>query len=50
MIPAHNYAAFLVATLDSVVSQLTGEMELIVVDDGSTDTTALILADYVVPN
>ena len=50
VIPAHNYAAFLVATLDSVVSQLTGEMELIVVDDGSTDTTALILADYVVPN
>lgn len=46
VIPAFNYAHLLPRCLDSVLGQLAGDMELIVVDDGSTDATALLLAQY----
>lgn len=46
VIPAYNYAHLLPRALDSVLGQLSDDVELIVVDDGSTDNTAAVLADY----
>ena len=41
-----NGATALPATLDSILAQTERDFELIVVDDGSTDATSAILADY----
>lgn len=41
-----NGAATLAATLDSIVEQTERDFELIAIDDGSTDATPRILADY----
>lgn len=46
VIPTYNYAALLPFALDSVVEQLASDIELIVVDDGSTDETADVLARF----
>jgi peptidoglycan/xylan/chitin deacetylase (PgdA/CDA1 family)/SAM-dependent methyltransferase/GT2 family glycosyltransferase len=46
VIPARNAAATLAETLDSVLAQTEQDWETIVVDDGSTDTTAAIIASY----
>jgi glycosyltransferase involved in cell wall biosynthesis len=45
VIPAHNAQRFLGRTLESVASQTHRELEVIVVDDGSTDRTAEIVRD-----
>lgn len=42
VIPVHNGERFLAATLDSVVRQRCDALEIIVVDDGSTDGSAAI--------
>ena len=42
----YNGAAMLAATLDSILGQSVGDFELVVVDDGSTDETPSILADF----
>lgn len=42
----HNYGRFLRETLDSVLSQAGEDVELLVVDDGSTDDSRDILASY----
>lgn len=46
VIPAHNSAAYLAATIDSVFAELPSASEVIVVDDGSTDGTPAILDVY----
>lgn len=46
VIPAYNYAHLLPRALDSVLGQMADDVELIVVDDGSRDNTAEVLADY----
>ena len=45
-IPTYNYARFLDAAIQSVLKQTTGDWELIVINDGSTDNTAEILEPY----
>jgi len=44
--PTFNAAAFLPATLESVLSQSYPAVQIIVVDDGSTDETASVLARF----
>lgn len=44
--PAYNQAAFLRDTIESVLSQDYPNIEYVVLDDGSTDETPKILAEY----
>jgi glycosyltransferase involved in cell wall biosynthesis len=44
IVPCHNAAPYVSATLRSVLAQEGAEMEVIVVDDGSTDGTAEVVA------
>jgi len=46
VIPSYNRAALIGATLDSALQQRLPFLEIIVVDDGSTDRTAAVLAQY----
>src|SRR5260370_151977 len=41
-----NGEAFLPQALESILGQTFGDFEFIIIDDGSTDTTAQILSDY----
>lgn len=43
IIPAYNAEKFIAKTLESVLSQTYQKLEILVVDDGSTDTTAEIV-------
>ena len=42
----HNYAAYLPAAIDSVLAQTYPHVELVVVDDGSTDDSRGVLEQY----
>ncbi len=47
VIPCYNYGEFLAEAVDSVLSQSIQDFEIIVVDDGSTDSvTTRLLADF----
>lgn len=46
IIPAHNVQRFVGRTLDSVLTQTHRALDVIVVDDGSTDNTADIVQDF----
>lgn len=46
LIPAHNAAATLAATLDTLVEQTYRDFDVLVVDDASTDDTAAIARQY----
>jgi len=46
VIPCYNAATFLRETIDSVLSQTRPALEVIVVDDGSTDDSAAIAESY----
>ena len=44
VITTYNYARFLPDALDSVLAQSHRDLEIVVVDDGSTDATAAVVA------
>lgn len=46
VVPAHNAASTLGEALDSIVAQTCTSWEAVIVDDGSTDGTAVIADDY----
>lgn len=46
VIPAFNVEAYLAQCLDSVISQSYANLEIVIVDDGSTDSTLKIAHDY----
>ena len=46
VIPCYNAQKYLRQCLDSVVNQTLRDIQIICVDDGSTDNTPLILAEY----
>lgn len=46
VVPTYNRAHFLPATIDSVLAQSFEDLELIVIDDGSTDATTDIVSGY----
>ncbi len=46
VLPIYNGEPFLAAALDSVLEQTYDKLEIIAVNDGSTDGSALVLGDY----
>ncbi|MGH7494683.1 MAG: glycosyltransferase [bacterium] len=46
IVPTFNRSAFLREAVDSVLNQTSGDLELIVVDDGSTDDTVALCVGY----
>ena len=46
VIPAHNSRQYIRPTLDSILAQKHRPLEVVVVDDGSTDGTAQIVCGY----
>lgn len=46
VIPSYNYAQYLPEAIDSVLAQTYPKIEVIVVDDGSTDESILTLKQY----
>ena len=46
IVPAYNYAHLLPRALDSVLAQWAEDIELLVVNDGSQDNSAEVLAEY----
>lgn len=46
IVPLFNHARYIAATLDSVLAQSLPALEIVVVDDGSQDDSAVIAAHY----
>lgn len=46
IVPAYNVAPYLRKCLDSIISQTCADMEVLIVNDGSTDTTSAIAGEY----
>lgn len=46
VVPTYNYGRFIVQTLENLCAQTYGRWECVVVDDGSTDDTAEVVARF----
>src|SRR5262249_20149858 len=46
VVATFNYGRYLAGALDSALAQTTSDLEIIVVDDGSTDETQLVIKPY----
>ena len=49
MVPLYNKAPYVRKALDSIVSQTFSDWECIIVDDGSTDNSAAICEEFILP-
>lgn len=50
VIPTFNRGFIITKTLDSLLAQTYGEFEVVIVDDGSTDTTRNVVQPYIAEN
>ena len=46
IVPAYNDAKYLPSCLSSISSQLSSDVELLIIDDGSNDATPLLCREY----
>ena len=46
LIPAYNVEKYIARCLDTIVGQTFGDIEIVIVDDASTDGTLGIIEDY----
>ena len=46
VLPTRNRASYLAGCIDSCLNQTYSNLELVIVNDGSTDDTATILSEY----
>lgn len=46
IIPCYNVEKYVIDSLDSVVNQTLDEIEILLIDDGSTDHTRTVLESY----
>jgi glycosyltransferase involved in cell wall biosynthesis len=46
VIPSYNHAQFIPEALTSVLGQTFGDLELVVIDDGSEDDTFKVLSEF----
>ena len=46
IVPIYQVEAYLPRCLDSILAQTRGDFELILVDDGSTDDSVLVVEKY----
>ncbi len=46
IIPSYNHARYISTAIDSVLTQTYNNIDLIVVDDGSTDESHAVLREY----
>lgn len=46
VIPVYNGATFVTRTLESITAQTLGEVEIIVIDDGSTDNSYRVIEEF----
>ena len=47
VIPTYNRSKFIIEAIDSIQSQSLSDVEILVVDDGSTDQTKKVLGEYI---
>lgn len=47
IVPTYNHQEFIAECLDSIISQTYEDWEAIIIDDGSTDDTSLIIKSYI---
>ena len=46
IVPAFNTSQYISKCLDSIIGQTLRDIEIICIDDGSVDSTPIILDDY----
>jgi abequosyltransferase len=44
--PTYNFGAFIGETLDSIIPQLTDDVEIVILDGGSKDNTSQVVTEY----
>ena len=47
IIPTYNSSKYICESIKSAVSQTYDNIEIIVIDDGSTDNTRIIISDFI---
>ena len=50
IVPCYNSEVLLAETLDNLLGQTLKDIQIIIINDGSTDSTADIIADYAAKN